>query len=54
MKWRQANYQIEFKIIVIRMLKKLSKNFSSIKKDMETMKKNQLEMKDTQTKIKNK
>ena len=36
---------IEFKIMVIRMLKKLSENYNSIKKDIETIKKNQSEVK---------
>ena len=43
----------QFKTMVIRMLKKLSENFDSIKKDMETIKKNQSEMKNILTEMKN-
>lgn len=38
---------IEFKVMLIRMLKELSKNYTSMKRDTETMKKNQSEMKNT-------
>ena len=36
---------IEFKTMIIRMLKELSKNFNSIEKDIYTIKNNQSEMK---------
>ena len=51
---------IEFKIMVIRMLKELtenykelSENYNSMKKEIETTNKNQEEMKDTISEIKN-
>ena len=34
----------DFKVIVIRMLKKLSENYNSMKKDIKTMKNNQSEI----------
>ena len=40
-------------LIIVMMLKELSKNFNSIKKDMKNIKRNQSEMEDTVTKIKN-
>ena len=38
---------IEFKVMVIRMLKKFHRTYISMKKDIETLNKNQLEMKST-------
>lgn len=45
MKWRKAIYQIEFKVVVIRMFKGLSEKSNSMKKVIETMKNNRSEMK---------
>ena len=57
MKWRQAIYQMQFKILIIRMhnelrerIDELSENF---KKEIENIKKNQSEMKNTITEIYN-
>ena len=44
---------IEFKIMVIRMLKELNENYISMRKDIETMNKNQLEMKNETSDMKN-
>lgn len=39
--------ETQFKTMVIRMLRKLSENFSSMENDIETIKRNQSEMKNT-------
>ena len=44
---------IEFKTMVLRMLKECSEKFNSMKKDTETLKMDQSEVKDTLTKMKN-
>ena len=45
---------MEFKVMVIRMLKGLSENYNSMKKNIETMKKNQSQRKNAISDIKNK
>ena len=58
MKWKEANYHIEFKRMVIRMLKELtdykelSENHNSMKREIETINKNQEEIKNTISEIK--
>ena len=44
---------MEFKVMVIRMLKELNENYISLKKDIETMNKNHLEIKNTIFDMKN-
>ena len=44
---------IKFKVMVIRMLKELNENYTSMKKDIEAINKNQLEMKNAISEMKN-